>query len=71
MPGTFVRKHSTASRFALMEAKAFIFTLLSHFTIEVTDKTQIPLKLVQTGFGIIAEKGFNVQLKPREGINAL
>lgn len=48
-----------------MDAKAFLFVLFSNFTVEVTEKTQIPIRLKQTGFGIIAEKGFHVQLKPR------
>lgn len=58
----------TASRFALMEAKAFLFTLLCNFKVNVTEKTQIPLKLVQTGFGLVAEKGYYVHLEPRQKI---
>lgn len=53
------------SRFALMESKALIFYLLTSFTFEVAETTQIPLKLACAGFSIRSEKGFNIHLKPR------
>lgn len=55
------------SRFALMETKAILYSLLSAFTFEVSEKTQIPLRLQKAGFANRAEKGFWVDLKPRSG----
>ncbi|XP_059611831.1 uncharacterized protein LOC132258517 [Phlebotomus argentipes] len=53
------------SRFALMETKAIIYNILTKFTFEVSEKTQIPIKLTKTGFFLKPEKGFWVDLKPR------
>lgn len=60
------RRGCIASRFALMEAKAMVNSLLSAFTFEVSEKTQIPLQLKKGGFAIRGEKGYWVHLKPRE-----
>lgn len=38
---------------------------MSRFTFDIAENTQIPLKLIQTGFSIKAEKGFNIHIKPR------
>lgn len=53
------------SRFALMECKAILFYLLSSLTFEISEKTQIPLKLAKSGFNVKAEKGFYIHFKPR------
>lgn len=58
------QRNCIGSRFALMETKALIFYLLKSFTLEVSEKTQIPLRL-STGFKVTAEKGFWIHLKPR------
>ena len=52
-------------RFALMETKAILYSLLSAFTFEVCAKTQVPLRLLKGGFTIRGEKGFWVHLKQR------
>lgn len=57
------------NRFALLETKALIFHMLSNFTFEPCEKTQIPLKLKKAGFAFTAEKGFWIQLKPRSKNN--
>uniref|UniRef100_A0A1L8E4C9 Putative cytochrome n=1 Tax=Nyssomyia neivai TaxID=330878 RepID=A0A1L8E4C9_9DIPT len=58
-------RNCIGSRFALMETKAIIYYILTKFTFEVSEKTQIPLKLAKSGFAIKAENGFWVNLKPR------
>jgi len=53
------------SRFALMEIKTVFFYLLLNFSIEVTEKTQIPLKFTANPIGFKPEHGVWVALKPR------
>ncbi|XP_026474277.1 cytochrome P450 9e2-like [Ctenocephalides felis] len=57
------------SRFALMEAKALLFFILSSFTIEPCAKTQIPIKLSAQSGNVTAEKGFWVYFRPRKATN--
>lgn len=52
------------SRFALMELKCLIYHLVRDFSIEVTGKTDIPLKF-KKGFGKLTENGIWLELKPR------
>uniref|UniRef100_A0A1B0CWX8 Cytochrome n=1 Tax=Lutzomyia longipalpis TaxID=7200 RepID=A0A1B0CWX8_LUTLO len=47
------------------KVEAIIYYILTKFTFEVCEKTQIPLKLAKAGFAMKAEKGFWVNLKPR------
>lgn len=65
MPFGVGRRACIASRFALMESKAMLYSLLSAFTFEVSEKTQIPLQLQKGKFSVRAEKGFWVHMKPR------
>ncbi|XP_055699431.1 uncharacterized protein LOC129799506 [Phlebotomus papatasi] len=58
-------RNCIGSRFALMETKAIIYYILTKFTFEVSEKTQVPLKLAKAGFALKPEKGFWVDLKPR------
>lgn len=58
-------RNCIGSRFALMETKAILYSLLSAFTFEVCAKTQVPLRLLKGGFTIRGEKGFWVHLKRR------
>ncbi|XP_055697001.1 cytochrome P450 9e2-like [Phlebotomus papatasi] len=58
-------RNCIGSRFALMETKAIIYYILTKFTFEVSEKTQIPLKLAKSGLFLRGEKGFWVDLKPR------
>jgi len=57
-------RNCIGSRFALMECKAILYHMLSNFTFEISDKTQIPLK-IKTGMVLLPEKGINIHLKPR------
>lgn len=58
-------RNCIGSRFALMEVKAALYYLLLNFRLEVTGKTQIPLK-VQKGFGKVPAKGVWLKLAPRK-----
>ncbi|XP_059612264.1 probable cytochrome P450 9f2 [Phlebotomus argentipes] len=58
-------RNCIGSRFALMELKATFFYLILNFTLEVTEKTQIPLQLAKTFANLQAEKGIHLKLRPR------
>ena len=53
------------NRFALMEVKAVLYFLLSHFTFEVTPKTKIPLRTRSSPFGMKAANDTFLELRPR------
>ena len=59
-------RNCIGSRFALMELKTIFYYLMLNFKFEVTEKTQIPLKLANNPIGIKTEKGIWMALKPRE-----
>lgn len=54
------------SRFALMELKAIVYSLLLKFEIIPNEKTQIPIRIAKIPFGARPEKGVHVQLKLRK-----
>lgn len=58
-----------ASRFGLMTVKCILFDLLRNFTVEVSSKTQIPMIMKTSPFGIYPEKGLHLNLKPRANKN--
>jgi len=58
-------RNCVGSRFALMEIKTIFYYLVLNFSIEVTEKTQIPLQLQKNPLGVRADKGIWVALKPR------
>jgi len=58
-------RNCIGSRFALMEMKTIFYYLLLNFSLEVTEKTQIPLQLYKSPVGLKTEKGVWVGLKPR------
>ncbi|XP_037049482.1 probable cytochrome P450 9f2 [Bradysia coprophila] len=58
-----------ASRFAAMEIKSCVYHMLDHFSFEMCEKTQHPIKLKATSGNIEGEKGFWVRLKSRERID--
>lgn len=60
---SFIRK---GSRFALMECKAFLYFLLTNFTLNPAPNSIIPMRLAKARFAVLAENGFNLILKPRE-----
>uniref|UniRef100_U5EY79 Putative cytochrome n=1 Tax=Corethrella appendiculata TaxID=1370023 RepID=U5EY79_9DIPT len=58
-------RNCIGSRFALMAMKAIIYNLLLKFTFEICEKTQIPIKISKSPFGLFAEKGVWIQFKLR------
>ena len=48
-----------------MELKTIFYYLMLNFSFEVTEKTQIPLKLLCKPIGLKTEKGTWIALKPR------
>ncbi|GAB0096684.1 hypothetical protein DMENIID0001_122270 [Sergentomyia squamirostris] len=59
-------RNCVGSRFALMELKALIYFMVLNFSLEVTEKTQIPLKLANSFGALSSEKGIYFKLRPRE-----
>lgn len=49
-----------------MELKTIFYYLLKSFSLEVTEKTQIPLLLEKNPIAMKAEKGVWVGLQPRK-----
>ncbi|XP_053974628.1 cytochrome P450 9e2-like [Hylaeus volcanicus] len=52
-------------RFALVEAKVGLFHILARCKLDVCSETQIPMKLGKAGAFLKAEKGFWLQVRPR------
>lgn len=59
-------RNCIGSRFALMELKTIFYYLVLNFSLEVTEKTQIPLKFDKNPIGLKTERGIWVALKPRK-----
>ncbi|XP_058462586.1 cytochrome P450 9e2-like [Malaya genurostris] len=59
-------RNCIGSRLALMEVKLVLYYLLQDFCLEPTAKTQIPLQLSKSLFGLVAEKGVWIDIRPRE-----
>lgn len=59
-------RNCIGSRFALLEAKVVFAHMLSKFTFEICEKSQVPLKINKNQFNMNAEKGFWLALKARE-----
>lgn len=53
------------NRFALMEVKIMIYFLLKKFRFDVSSKTEIPMTLVSSPFGIQPRNGLHVKLVSR------
>ncbi|XP_050078000.1 probable cytochrome P450 9f2 [Anopheles maculipalpis] len=62
--GTGLR-NCIGSRLALMQAKCFLFYMLSNFTIQPGAKLTIPITLDETSAGLNAKHGFWMNLVPR------
>lgn len=58
-------RNCIGSRFALLEAKALFFHILTHFKIVKVEETQNPLKLDTQGFILTAKDGFWLGLEKR------
>ena len=59
-------RNCIGSRFALMEVKTIFYYLLKSFSFEITEKSQIPLKLNANPVGLKSEKGIWIGLKSRD-----
>lgn len=57
-------RNCLGSRFAILEAKAVLYHLLSNFEIVPVEKTSIPLKLKPGSLTLVAENGLWLALKP-------
>lgn len=66
MPFGVGQRNCIASRFALMEVKAFLFHFLANFSIQATEKTQIPLKIVPSMGSVDTEHGIHIGIRKRE-----
>lgn len=55
-----------ANRFALMECKAVLFSLLSVFRIEKNEKTADPIALIPKNMNLRIQGGFNVRFRKRQ-----
>ncbi|CAO1431140.1 unnamed protein product [Diamesa serratosioi] len=58
-------RNCIGSRFAIMEIKTVLYYLLLNFTFDITEKTQIPLKLENSPIQLKIEKGVWIALNPR------
>lgn len=65
LPFGFGPRACVASRFALMELKASIYSLLRNFYVECSEKTVAPVKLLTGTFSLEAEKGMWLQFRLR------
>ncbi|XP_053683464.1 probable cytochrome P450 9f2 [Sabethes cyaneus] len=58
-------RNCIGSRLALMEVKLILYFLLKDFSLEPTEKTQIPLQMSKNLFALQADKGVWLEIKPR------
>ncbi|XP_055589837.1 cytochrome P450 9e2-like [Uranotaenia lowii] len=59
-------RNCIASRFALMEIKTIFYWLLKSFSLEQSNKTEIPLMLSKTSYSLLAENGVWMKLERRK-----
>lgn len=57
-------RNCIGSRFALMSVKLNLYYLLKNYRMEVNSKTQIPMVMKTSAFGMYPEKGLHINLVP-------
>jgi cytochrome P450 family 9 len=65
MPFGVGPRNCIGSRFALMESKAVLYYLLLNFSLEVDNKTRVPLKIKKGFAGFASESGIHLKFGPR------
>lgn len=58
-------RNCIGSRLALMQAKCLLFYLFQYFTVEISERTDVPMVLDNTALGLSAKNGFWFHLIPR------
>lgn len=58
-------RNCIGSRMALMQTKCFLYYLLAYFVVEVSERTDVPIKLDKRSFSFDAVNGFWFNLCPR------
>lgn len=58
-------RNCIGSRLALMQAKCFLYYLLSYFTVEMSARTDVPMKMAKRTIGVNSRSGFWFHLVPR------
>ncbi|XP_039439419.1 cytochrome P450 9e2-like [Culex pipiens pallens] len=58
-------RNCIGSRLALMQAKCFLYYLLSYFDVEISAKTDVPMKMKKRTIGVNSRSGFWFHLVPR------
>lgn len=59
-------RNCIGSRLALMEMKSIIYYLLKDFSLEPTEKTEVPLEMSKNMFALQAKNGVWLEMKPRK-----
>lgn len=59
-------RNCIGSRLALMQAKCLLYYLFRYFTVEISERTDVPLQLDNMALGLRAKNGFWFNLMPRE-----
>ncbi|XP_055601238.1 probable cytochrome P450 9f2 [Uranotaenia lowii] len=65
MPFGMGPRNCIGSRLALMQAKCFLFYILKHFTVEISQKTDVPIQIDKRSVGVKTLSGIWVYLTPR------
>lgn len=60
------QRQCIGNRFAQMEVKVLIYYLLKHFTLNVSAKTEIPMTVQSSPFGLAAAHGLHLTLHKRQ-----
>ncbi|XP_058462594.1 probable cytochrome P450 9f2 [Malaya genurostris] len=65
LPFSLGPRNCIGSRLAVMEVKSTIYYLLKNFSLNPSERTQIPLRLMKHMFALLSEKGIWLKIEPR------